>query len=245
MKAHQEHLEYKASRLGCFEEPGIPCLFPDDLLSGIADRDRLMNGRAHWWLIYTKSRQEKMLAQQLFAQEIPFYLPLIKRRSLSRGRERSAFVPLFPGYLFLYGTDAHRLVAFQTNRVSTAVQVSEGLLLLKDLSKIAFLIANDAPLTPESRLVAGQHVIVKSGLFVGLEGVVFQRQGKTHLMVAVNFMQQGVSLAIEDYCLEPYEPNNTTTGGRISTYSVSWALDRNRRKKNIASHEGETSRRQS
>jgi hypothetical protein len=170
-----------------------------------------------------------MLAQQLFAQEIPFYLPLIQRRSLSRGRVRYAFVPLFPGYLFLYGTGAHRLAALQTNRVITAVQVIQEKRLLTDLSQVAFLIANDAPLTPESRLVAGQTVCVKSGPFVGLEGTVFKRRGESRLMVSVDFMQQGVSMAMEDYLLEPYEPNNATTEDRMSTCSVNWVLDRHKR----------------
>jgi len=144
-----------------------------------------------------------VLAQQLFAREVPFYLPLIKRKSLSRGRTRIAWVPLFTGYLFLHGTSAQRIVALETNLLSTVVRVSEEDRLVNDLSQVADLIATDAPLTPESRLVAGQPVRVKSGTFAGHEGVVFQRQGKTRLIVSVDYMHQGVSMAIEDYCLEP------------------------------------------
>ena len=111
MTSHQEHLNSENSRGVSFGEPSNPWIFPNDLLNGFADRGRLIDGNANWWLIYTKSRQEKVLAQQLFAQEVPFYLPVIRRRSLSRGRVRNAIVPLFPGYLFLYGTGAHRLAA--------------------------------------------------------------------------------------------------------------------------------------
>lgn len=214
------------------EEPTWPCLYPDDLLSGNRQFDQAGSGDANWWMVYTKSRQEKSLAKQLFSRGVPFYLPLIKRRSLSRGRARISIVPLFTGYLFLYGTGAERLVALETNRVSSAVRVGEEGRLQKDLLRIADLIANDAPLTPESRLVAGQRVRVKSGPFVGHEGVVFQRHGKTRLMVIVDFMQQGVSMAIEDCYLEAYEWSNTTTNGRATTVSVNWVLDRRVRTSN-------------
>ena len=37
----------------------------------------------------------------------------------------------------------------------------------------------------------------------GLEGTVIHRRGKTRLLVAVKMLQQGVSLEIDDFQLEP------------------------------------------
>ena len=219
----KEDVSHEACRLGVSEGPANLTLFPDDLLAGTRESDWASGERHHWWLVYTKSRQEKALAQQLLARDVSFYLPLIKRTSLSRGRTRTADVPLFPGYLFLYGTAAERTIVLETNRVSSTVCVADEERLEADLSQIADLIRKDAPLTPEARLVAGQHVRVKSGPFVGHEGVVFRRRDKTRLMVAVDFMQQGVSIAIEDYLLEPYESVNTAP---VATLSVNWALER-------------------
>ena len=32
-----------------------------------------------WWVLYTRARQEKALARDLLAYQIPFYLPLVKK----------------------------------------------------------------------------------------------------------------------------------------------------------------------
>lgn len=194
----------------------LPYLYPADLLepslpeqeTALRPDDNRLDSEALgmnpcWWLLYTKSRQEKKVAEQLAAFQVPHFLPVVKRKSLSRGRTRTAQVPLFAGYLFLHGTDRDRLHALQTNRVTTMTLVADGDRLRCDLARIAQLIALDAPLTPESRLIEGQQVRVKAGLFAGYEGTVIKRSGKTRLFVAVQYMQMGASMEIQDYLLEP------------------------------------------
>ncbi|MCA9170589.1 MAG: hypothetical protein KDB23_23080, partial [Planctomycetales bacterium] len=68
---------------------------------------------------------------------------------------------------------------------------------------IAQLIQVDAPLTVEARLTAGDPVRIKNGPMAGLEGVVITRRGQARLLVAVKMLQQGVSVEIEDFLLEP------------------------------------------
>ncbi len=157
----------------------------------------------YWWLVYTKSRQEKKLAEQLASRQVPHFLPVVKRKSLTRGKTRIAEIPLFSGYLFFHGNDQQRIKALQTNRIVAMTQVTDGEQLRGDLRRIAELIALDAPLTPESRLVEGQRVRVKAGLFAGYEGTVLKRRGKTRLFVAVEYMEMGASMEIQDYLLEP------------------------------------------
>ena len=55
-----------------------------------------------WFALYTKARQEKSLARELLKHRIPFYLPLVKKTNVSRGRKRISLMPLFGGYVFLY-----------------------------------------------------------------------------------------------------------------------------------------------
>jgi transcription antitermination factor NusG len=175
-------------------------ILPDDLLvRGSLSQIEPRN----WWIIYTRSRQEKVLAEHLFCHGVPFYLPLIKRNSFFRGRRRVASLPLFTGYVFLFGSDEERVVALKSNRISTVQRVCDGEHLRTDLLRVADLIAMDAPLTAESRLVPGERVRVKSGPFVGYEGTVLRRAGKVRLFVAVDYLRQGISLEIDDYLLEP------------------------------------------
>ncbi len=176
-----------------------PSIYPDGLLDGVGlDED----GR-RWRVLYAKARQEKALARELFQWGVPFYLPLIPKEAVTRGRRTASHIPLFTGYVFLHGDEHERLRAMQTNRISRILEVDDAESLVRDLRQIEQLIASGAPLTVESRLVPGNRVRVKHGPFAGLEGTVLQRRGRTRLLVAVNFLQQGASVEVEDFYLEP------------------------------------------
>ena len=64
------------------------------------------------------------------------------------------------------------------------------------------MIDSGEPLTPEARLEPGQLVRIRSGVLVGLEGVVIRRANETRLLVAVNFLQRGASVLVDDCQLE-------------------------------------------
>jgi transcription antitermination factor NusG len=74
--------------------------------------------------------------------------------------------------------------------------------LTNDLWNVQRLIATGAPLTPESRVVPGERVRVRSGPFTGFEGQVLKRHGETRLLVYVEFMRQGASVLLEDCQLD-------------------------------------------
>lgn len=176
----------------------IASIFPHDLLDRVADEGE---GR-RWWVLYTRSRQEKALTLRLEACEVPFYLPLIDKTALCRGREIHSRVPLFANYVFMFGTHEERIQALETNRISRTLEVKDEARLRFDLRQLRHLISTKVPLTVESRLCEGQRVRVRNGLLAGLEGTVLTRHSKTRLLVSTNFIGQGASVAIEDFRLE-------------------------------------------
>jgi transcriptional antiterminator RfaH len=180
------------------DAPSGPGIFPQDLLDF---EDYQCPGE--WWLAHTKPRQEKAVAAALYCRQVCFYLPLVNRRSITRGRSRVASVPLFPGYVFIRGNENARLLALKTNRLITIQPVPDRALLHKQLGTFARLIAAGAPLVRETRLVPGERVQVKTGPFRGTEGVIVRRNRKTELVVSIDFLQQGASLLMDDCMLEP------------------------------------------
>jgi transcriptional antiterminator RfaH len=92
-----------------------------------------------------------------------------------------------------------------TNRVSRVLEVEQPEQLVYDLQQFRRLIAANAPLTIESRLAPGRRVRVRQGAFAGVEGTVLKRRGETRLLVAIKFLQQGASVEIDDFLLEPLE----------------------------------------
>lgn len=158
-----------------------------------------------WWALYTKARQEKAVARQLHKWQVPFYLPLVPKNLLYRGRRITSHVPLFTAYMFLYGTEDERVRTLTTNRLSKVIEVVDQHQLAHDLRQVQRLIESKAPLTVESRIEPGRRVRIKSGAFMGLEGMVIARLKETRLVLTVNFLQKGVSVEIDDFLLEPLD----------------------------------------
>jgi transcriptional antiterminator RfaH len=176
----------------------------DAVNNSFLDSDVEFRPGRDWWVFYTKARQEKALARQLAARRVPHYLPLHKKYSICRGRRLTSYVPLFPGYVFLFVDWEERAFALASNRVARTIDVPSGgqSQLAEDLQQIHQVIASGVPLTPESRILPGEAVRIKSGRLAGLEGVVTKRRGESRLLVAVNYLQQGASIELDDFALE-------------------------------------------
>lgn len=174
---------------------------PADLLDACDDIERFE--RHAWAVVYTTSRREKSLARHLLASDIPFYCPMIARRTRSAsGRVRESFVPLLSSYMFLFCTKEQRLRAFQSNCISRWLDVTEPEQLVSDLRNIRALIDVGAPLTPEAQLQPGEHVMITSGPFSGIEGEIVERRGQQHLIVSIKYLQQGVSVLLDEVYLQ-------------------------------------------
>ncbi len=182
-----------------------PTVFPNDLLTpGVHDKQKFhLNADRDWWVVYTRSRQEKAVARELLRYGVAFYLPLISQDRVVRGRRVRSFLPLFSGYLFLFGDDNERIMTLKTNRISRILPVTDPDQLCRDLYQVSQLIASDAPLTVERRLQPGQRVRIKAGPFRGYEGTLIRRQGRHRFQVAVSYLNQGVSIEIDDVAVEP------------------------------------------
>jgi transcriptional antiterminator RfaH len=138
--------------------------------------------------------------RRLRGKGIPHYGPMIERRTRSpAGRIQTAFVPLFPNYVFVFGDESTRYEALRTNCVARDLRVPDPTQLVADLRQIRTLIQTGLPLTPESQLETGVPVRIKSGPLCGQQGIVIRRRGECRLLVAVQFLQQGASLEV-DHC---------------------------------------------
>ena len=176
-------------------------IYPADLLT---NPQLLSDEQAMWYSVYTFSRREKDLMRKLYSQKIRFYGPVITKRFRSpSGRMRTSYVPLFPNYVFMLATEEDRYEAMTTNCISKCTPVSDHERLISDLQQIATIVAQGEGLTPEARLEAGNPVRVKSGPFAGYEGQVIRREGKTRFLLSVKFLEQGISIAMDEAMITP------------------------------------------
>jgi transcription antitermination factor NusG len=175
-------------------------IFPQDLFSSeiLEDEER------RWWCVYTLSRREKEFMRRLTALKVPHYGPVIPKRYRSpNGRLRTSFVPLFPNYVFMFASDPERYQAMTTNCISHCNPVDDAERLVTDLRQLHQVVDAGIPLTPEAKLEPGNKVRVKTGPFAGYEGTVLRREGKTRLLLSIHFLEQGVSMEMDEGVLEP------------------------------------------
>ncbi len=176
-------------------------IFPANLLD---DESLLADSGSMWWCVYTMSRREKDLMRRLRALKIPHYGPVIPKRYRSpNGRLRTSYVPLFPNYVFMFSDEDGRYAAMTTNCISKCDEVTETQQLISDLRQIYNVVAGGVALTPEAKLEPGNRTRVRSGPFAGYEGVVIRREGKTRLLLSIQFLEQGVSMELDEGLLEP------------------------------------------
>ena len=103
----------------------------------------------------------------------------------------------------MFGDQEERVTSLTTNRISTILAVEDQVKLLGNLRSMHRLIESNSPLTIEQRIGPGKRVRVNSGSLMGVEGIVTARRAKMRLIVAVEFLQNGVSIEIDDYLLDP------------------------------------------
>jgi transcriptional antiterminator RfaH len=171
--------------------PLEPYTYPEALLS---EGPLQVVGDDQWWVLYCRPRAEKMLARRLVRWEQGFFLPLYEQRKRSGSRTVRSHLPLFPGYVFLWGDDGARVKALETNLVSQCLRVTEQEQLHQDLQRIHRMMAAGAPISPEDRMQPGDTVEIVSGPLRGLRGKLIKRAGTCKFLVEVDFLQRGASV---------------------------------------------------
>jgi transcription antitermination factor NusG len=167
--------------------------------------ESLRHFTGEWWVVHTKSRNEKALAHDLVRREISYFLPMSwKVRRKSRRTIRS-LLPLFSGYLFFCGGENERTEVLRTDRVANLIKVNDQERLLNELLQIQQALVAGAPLVPDKYVKAGQKCKVMAGPLLGLEGVVVTTRGATRLVLQVDMLGQAASVEIDIDTIEVVE----------------------------------------
>jgi len=173
--------------------------WPNNLFE--APADALRGGL--WWVLHVKPRAEKALARKCLNRQISFFLPQSLRPHRGPGRGKDSYLPLFPGYLFLFGPEGDRLKALETNLVVNVLSVPNQKELFEDLKRIHRVIESGLTIYPEKRLEPGMPVAINHGPLAGMQGIVHRRKNKMTLILKVSFLQQMASVELDDWMVEP------------------------------------------
>ncbi len=170
-----------------------PMVNPEDIFSGPP-----RNAEGDWWVLHVKPRQEKSLSRDLANLGIGYFLPLVRNIIRSRKRVLHSYLPLFPGYLFLFGSPEDRIKSFNTRRVVRTLEVANQDQIWHDLSQVNRLLQTGMQVTPEKELRAGNVIEISSGPLAGLRGKILRSVSGNRFVVQVDFIQQGASILFQD-----------------------------------------------
>lgn len=177
-----------------------PDVFPNDLL----DRKVVTDDSRKWHVLYTKSRQDKVLARRLSTMNLSFCcLQVPKVNRMPSGKVRTSYLPLFPNYVFLFGNEHDRYRAVCTDCVNHVLDVDDSERLQFDLRRIHQAIQSGREVSAVPMLQQGQPVRIISGPLSGHEGLVFRKQGKSRLVLSMTFIRQSAEVEIDDSAIEP------------------------------------------
>ncbi len=162
---------------------------------------------ARWYAIRTRSRHEKVVAQQLETQGINVFLPLLSEVRKWSDRHRQIETALFPGYTFvrIAYSSSDRLRVLQTHGVASFVGASgaAGTPIPDDqIASIRTLITHNVPFKEHPFLRVGQRIRIRGGALDGLEGLLVALNGARTLVVSVEPIQRSLCVQVDGYNIE-------------------------------------------
>jgi transcriptional antiterminator NusG len=159
---------------------------------------------APWWVAHTRPRNEKALARELRALGVVCYLPLYRRVTRSRSRDRvsRSIVPVFPEYLFFNGSEEQRVRALRTDRIVSTLTVVDQRQLVGELRHIQRVIRTGAGFALEPEIIIGDWVRVIAGPLMGVEGVVRRLRPRSRVALNVHLLSQSVQVEVQRDLLE-------------------------------------------
>lgn len=158
---------------------------------------RYASQRPNWFVIYTKSRCEKKVADLLSERGFEVYCPLVKTKKAWSDRLKTVEEPLLKSYCFVKCTDQQRTeVRFVPGVVRflywlgkpAVVKQSVIIQLQKNLNNYS------AESIQIERITKGEDLVVKSGSFVNQIGRAIEVKGKRIVML---LEQLGIRITID------------------------------------------------
>ena len=153
----------------------------------------------HWFAIYTKSRNEKRVAELLGQQGIENYLPLMKKVRIWSDRRKTVEMPLFNSYIFVHIDEKEYFDCVKTQGVVKFVSFERKRVSIPDyqIEAIRKYVETGEELIPnEGDYTIGKRVRVIRGGMKGLEGRLSEILGKQRVKVEIESILQSLFLQI-------------------------------------------------
>ena len=159
-----------------------------------------------WYAIWTRSRHEQVVRDQLAQKGFEAFLPTIPKWSRWKDRKKKIDWPLFPGYCFAKFDPRERLPILKCTGVVTIVSFDGDIVPIPEaeISGIRTLVESDLQYDPCPLIREGMMVEVVHGPLKGVVGRLVRKGAHARLILAVDLIGQAVSVEVDAADVKAY-----------------------------------------
>jgi transcriptional antiterminator NusG len=159
-----------------------------------------------WFAVWTRSRHEQVVREQIENHGLEAFLPTITKWSRWKDRRKKIDWPLFPGYCFARFDPAERLSVLKCSGVVSIVSVNGDIAPIPDLEidGIRRLVTSELQYDPCPLIHEGSMVEVIHGPLKGVVGRLLRKGSHARLVLAVDLIGQAVSVEVDASDVRPY-----------------------------------------
>ena len=152
-----------------------------------------------WYAIWTRSRHEQAVREQIGQKGFDAFLPTIKRWSRWKDRKKQIDWPLFPGYCFVRFNGVDRLSVLKCTGVVSIVSFDGDIVPIpeQEIQGIKRLVESDLQFDPCPLIREGMLVEVMHGPLKGVVGRLVRKGSHARLILSVDLIGQAVSVEVD------------------------------------------------
>jgi transcription antitermination factor NusG len=152
-----------------------------------------------WFAIWTRSRHEQVVREQLERKGLETFLPTILKWSRWKDRKKQIEWPLFPGYCFAKFPAVDRLPVLKCTGVVNIVSFDGEPAPIPDSEIVAIrtLVESELAYDPCPLIHEGDMVEVTHGPLKGVVGRLVRKGSHARLVLSVELIGQGVSVEVD------------------------------------------------
>jgi transcription termination/antitermination protein NusG len=160
-----------------------------------------------WFAIWTRSRHEQVVREQLERKHVEAFLPTMPRWSRWKDRKKKIDWPLFPGYCFARFDVDDALPVLKCTGVVNIVSFEGKPASIPEieLDSIRLLVGSELQYDPCPLIHEGMMVEVMRGPLRGVVGRLMRKDAQhARLVLSVDLIGQAVSVEVDAADVRPY-----------------------------------------
>ena len=176
---------------------------PIDPASGIVPAT---NEEVRWYALWTRSRHEQVVREQLEQKHVETFLPTVTRWSRWKDRKKKIDWPLFPGYCFARFNARERLPILKCTGVVSIISFEgePAPIPEHEIDSIRTLIDSELAYDPCPMIREGMMVEVAHGPLKGVIGRLIRKGAHARLVLSVDLIGPAVSVEVDAADVRPY-----------------------------------------